>query len=256
VSRFGRIEEGHSLLSVSRATLKVTALACLLAAAVLAYMVAHGSRPYGFEDPVRHWLKQSFSTRAWAYVAEILAAPAVCTAVIIALAVARVKGATSRLALYAVFGLTAFLTSEYVAKPLVQRSYHGELTFPSGNVTAVCATALAIWLALGPVIGKRARNGALVIGVAWVLLMSMAVIGALWHTPLDVLGSILLSVGIVTTGAAIFESAGNGRAGVGTPEEKPQTAGSSVSTHRGPPSSPVGDSLRISQRSGSQLGDS
>ena len=37
--------------------------------------------------------------------------------------------------------------------------------------------------------------------------MAVAVVGALWHTPLDTVGSILLSVGIVTGGAAVFEHA-------------------------------------------------
>ncbi len=31
----------------------------------------------------------------------------------------------------------------------------GQLSFPSGNVTAVCATALAMWIALYPVLGMR-----------------------------------------------------------------------------------------------------
>jgi hypothetical protein len=34
--------------------------------------------------------------------------------------------------------------------------------------------------------------------------MSVAVVGALWHTPLDDIGSVLLSVGFVTAGAAIL----------------------------------------------------
>ena len=63
-----------------------------------------------------------------------------------------------------------------------------------------------MWLALYPVLGERARKVALGVGVAWVLLMSLAVVGALWHTPLDALGSILLSVGIVTAAGAVFES--------------------------------------------------
>ena len=57
---------------------------------------------------------------------------------------------------------------------------------------------------------------------AWTLLMALAVVGVLWHTPLDDLGSILLSVGTVSAGAAIFEhvasrkaTTGNGRAKVG-----------------------------------------
>jgi membrane-associated phospholipid phosphatase len=100
---------------------------------------------------------------------------------------------------------TALVISQYVAKPLVARSYYGELTFPSGNVTAVSATAFAMWLALYPLFRKRAHNVALVIGAVWTLLMALAVVGALWHTPLDALGSILLSVGVVAGGAAVFE---------------------------------------------------
>ena len=50
-----------------------------------------------------------------------------------------------------------------------------------------------MWLALYPLLGKRVRNTTLVLGAAWTLLMSLAVAGALWHTPLDALGSILLS---------------------------------------------------------------
>ena len=67
------------------------------------------------------------------------------------------------------------------------------------------STTVAMWLALYPLIGKAARMIALVIGGAWTLWTGLAVVGALWHTPLDVLGSMLLSIGLVTGGAAIFE---------------------------------------------------
>ena len=70
------------------------------------------------------------------------------------------------------------------------------------------ATALAMWLALYPLFGNRARNLTLMLGIAWTLLMSLAVVGAHWHTPLDAVGSILLSVGFVTAGAAILEPIG------------------------------------------------
>jgi membrane-associated phospholipid phosphatase len=113
-----------------------------------------------------------------------------------------------RVVFYAALAAWALLLSEDGIKPLVQRTYDAELTFPSGNVTAVSATALAMWLALGPVLGRQPRHVTLVLGVEWVLLMSLAVVGAHWHTPLDAIGSVLLSVGVVTAGAAVFESAG------------------------------------------------
>ncbi len=189
-----------------RTKLEITALTCLVATAALSLAVTHGSGPYGFEDPALDWLGRPSAIRAWADLAELLAAPAIVTALIVSFALGQVKRAFFRVAVYAVLALVALLVSDLVAKQLVHRTYYGELTFPSGNVTAVSATALAMWLALYPLLGERARKVALMIGVAWVLLMSLAVVGAHWHTPLDAVGSILLSVGIVTAGGAVFES--------------------------------------------------
>ncbi len=62
-----------------------------------------------------------------------------------------------------------------------------------------------MWIALYPVLGKSARSITFAFGPGWTLLMSVAVVGAFWHTPLDDVGSVLLSVGVVTAGAAILE---------------------------------------------------
>jgi undecaprenyl-diphosphatase len=193
---------------VPKARLTITALGCLLATSVLAAAVAHGVGPYGFEDSALDWLGQPSAIHSWALLAEILAAPAVFIAFVVALAVGRAKRAVLRILLYAVLAVAALLLSEHVVKPLVQRTYYGELTFPSGSVTAACATAVAMWLAIFPLLGRLARHVALAIGAVWVLLMSLAVIGAHWHTPLDALGSMLLSVGVVTAGASVLESVG------------------------------------------------
>ena len=68
-----------------------------------------------------------------------------------------------------------------------------------------------MWLALYPLLGKRARTIVFGLGVAWTLLISAAVVGAHWHTPLDAVGSILLSVGVVCAGAVAFEPIGTRR---------------------------------------------
>jgi len=192
---------------LSRSTLTLTALTSLFAFVLLAIAVAHGSSPYGFEDPAISWLGTRPAVGSWDNVAELLAAPAIGAAFVVSVALGVARRGFFRVVVYAALAVTAFLISEHVAKPLVQRSYVGELTFPSGNVTAVSATALALWLAAYPLIGKRARTITLAIGVGWTLLMTLAVVGALWHTPLDALGSIFLSVGIVTGGAAVLEQA-------------------------------------------------
>lgn len=208
-----------------RAKLEITAVMCLAATAALSLAVAHGSGPYGFEDPAIDLLARPSAVRTWVDVVGLLAAPVILAALIVSFLLGQAKRAVSRVAVYAVFALVALVISEHVAKPLVGRTYDGELTFPSGNVTAVSATAVAMWLALYPLLGERARKVALVIGVAWVLLMSLAVVGALWHTPLDAVGSILLSVGIVTAGAAVFESVRGRSQGAKYVENRKQRGG-------------------------------
>jgi hypothetical protein len=193
---------------VPRARLGVIALTCLYATAILASVVAHGSSPYGFEDPVIRWLGHRSATRAWAHLAELLAAPIIIAVLVVSFGVGLARRAFVRVAFYAALAAWTLLVSEDGIKPLVQRTYDLELTFPSGNVTAVSATALAMWLALGPVLGRPLRQITFVLGVEWILIMSLAVVGARWHTPLDAIGSVLLSVGLVTAGAAAFEPAG------------------------------------------------
>jgi membrane-associated phospholipid phosphatase len=199
----------RSLLSVARARLKITGLLCLLATALLALVVAHTRGPFAFEEPALKWLGPASARGTWAHVADLLAAPALSVALALSLILGFFRRAFLRVAFYAALAAAALLISDEVAKPLVQRTLHGELTFPSGNVTAVSATALAMWLALYPLLRAPARNITLVVGVTWTLLMSLAVVGAQWHTPLDVVGSILLSVGVVAGGASVFEGAGN-----------------------------------------------
>jgi len=192
---------------VTRARLGVIALVCLYATAILASAVAHSRSPYGFEDPAIKWLGPPSAIRGWAHLAELLAAPTIIAVLVVSFGVGLARRAFVRVVFYAALAAWALLISEQVIKPLVQRTYYGELTFPSGNVTAVSATALAMWLALGPLLGRRPRHVTLVLGAEWVLLMSLAVVGALWHTPLDAIGSVLLSVGVVTAGAAVVEPA-------------------------------------------------
>jgi membrane-associated phospholipid phosphatase len=200
---------GHAILpSELLSRLKVVALTCLVATATLGLVVAHGHSPYAFEKPALAWLGPPSANRSWADLAKLIAAPIIGAALVTSFVIGLLRRALFRVAAYAVLVTSAILISENVAKPLVQRTYQAELTFPSGHVTAASATALALWLALYPLVGKRARNSVLVFGIAWTVLMSLAVVGAQWHTPVDALGSILLSVGIVSAGAVVLEPFG------------------------------------------------
>ena len=145
-------------LSWPRSKLGVVALTCLSAFALLALAVANGRGPYGFEEPVFRWFGAPTIVGAWDNVAEFLAVPAISAAIIASAAYGIARRAFFRVAVYMAFAAAALLLSEVVAKPLVHRSYYGELTFPSGSATAASATALAMWLALYPLLGRRARN--------------------------------------------------------------------------------------------------
>ena len=190
---------------MSTSRLLIVALVCTFAGAALALVVAHGTGPYGFEDPAINWLGRPSAVREWGNLANLLGNPAVVGVLAVCLVFGLARGAVFRVALYAGLAGGAFLVNEHIAKPLVGRTYYGELTFPSGHVTMACATAFAMWLALFPLLKHRARIGTALVGLAWVGLMSLTVVGALWHTPLDAAGSIVLSVGIVAAGGAVLE---------------------------------------------------
>jgi membrane-associated phospholipid phosphatase len=192
-------------VGVQRLTFTAIALVSLLSFALLATDLAHGHGLYSFERPLLRSLGSPSSVGAWVDFADLLAFPAIITVLVVAFAFGALRRTLVRVAVYAGFAAVAFLMSELVAKPLVHETHDGHLTFPSGNVTAVCATAVAMWLALRPLLRRWARGVTLLLGAAWVLLMSVAVVGAHWHTPFDALGSVLLSLGIITAGGAFYE---------------------------------------------------
>lgn len=202
-------------LTMSVPLLSITAVTCLCSFVILALAVAHGRGPYWFEESVSTWLGAPSAAAGWANLSELLTTPVLAAVMVISIAFGIAKRALFRVVVYGGLATTAFLLSEYVAKPLIDRSFFGEPTFPSGSVTAVCATVLAVCLAFSPLLGKRGRVGMLAIGGTWTFVTALAVVGALWHTPLDDLGSIALSIGILAGGSAFFETAAARSAHIG-----------------------------------------
>ena len=143
---------------MSTARLTVVALVCMFAGAALSLAVAHGTGPYGFEDPAITWLGRPSALEEWGKWSNLLGNPVVAVVVVASLAFGVARGAAIRVVLFVVLALAAFLINEHIAKPLVGRTYDGALTFPSGHVTAACATAFAMWLALFPLLKKEARH--------------------------------------------------------------------------------------------------
>ena len=192
-------------MPVGRSTLSVIAVVSLLATALLSLAVSRGSSAFELDRNAFLLLGRPPDVDLWKHVADVLAAPAIAVVVVASVVFGALRRILLRVGVFAGFAAAAFVISEEIVKPLVGERFFGELSFPSGNVTAVCATALAMWIALYPVLGKWARTITFVFGLAWTCLMAAAVVGALWHTPLDCIGSVLLSLGVVTAGAAIYQ---------------------------------------------------
>jgi PAP2 superfamily len=195
----------RSLASVSRTRLAVISLVSLLATALLGLAVSRGFNALRLERHALHLLGHR-NIDHYADMADFLAVPVIAAVLIASTLYGALRRVVVRVVVLAGFALLALVLNEQVLKPVVQQRFQGGLSFPSGNVTAVCATAVAMWIALYPVLGREARFATFLFGAAWTFLMSLAVVGAFWHTPLDVIGSILLSVGVVTGGATLFRS--------------------------------------------------
>jgi len=189
---------------MSRPRLAVIALVSLLATALLSLAVSRGHSADGLERHALRVFERAPGVDRWGQVADFIGAPVIGAVVLVCLVFGALKQVHLRVVAGAAFAAIALEVNEHVVKPLVHETLQGALSFPSGHVTAVCATALAMWIALYPVLGQSARVITFFIGAAWTLLMSVVVVGALWHTPLDDIGSVFLSIGVVTAGAAIL----------------------------------------------------
>jgi hypothetical protein len=190
-------------MSMSRSRLAVIALVSLLATGVLGLAVSRGHNGFRLEHHTLDLLGRTQVIDRWGQLADFLATPVIASVVIVSLVFGALRRILGRVALFAGFAGVAFLINEHVAKPLVDGRFLGAPSYPSGHVTAVCATALAMWIALYPVLGQAARIATFVLGAAWTGLIALAVVGAFWHTPIDDIGSFFLSVGVITAGAAI-----------------------------------------------------
>jgi hypothetical protein len=189
-----------------RSTLAVIALVSLSSFALLGSVLANDRGLYRFGAPYLGSPGSLLSIHTWPDIADLVGAPAIVAVLALALAFGILRRSVARVMVYAGLAAVTFLINEHVAKPLDHETIAGHLSFPSGRVTAVCATAVAIWFALRPLLGRWARRVTFFLGAVWVLLMSVAVVGAQWHVPFDALGSVLLSLCVLAAGGAVYES--------------------------------------------------
>ena len=81
--------------------------------------------------------------------------PPIGAVLVISLVFGIARRSLLRVVVYAAIAASAFLISEHVAKPLVQRSYYEDSPSRPEAITAASSTSLAMWLAFYPMIGRR-----------------------------------------------------------------------------------------------------
>jgi membrane-associated phospholipid phosphatase len=81
--------------------------------------------------------------------------------------------------------------TEYIAKPLVGRTYGGSLSYPSGHMTSVAAIVTVFVIAVPP----RWRWPAAVAGVAVDIVVGATLILLRWHFLTDVLAGAAVAIG-------------------------------------------------------------
>jgi membrane-associated phospholipid phosphatase len=120
------------------------------------------------------------------------------------------------LAALAVLGpsITVLLTRE-VLKPIIGRAlvigtFHVRGVFPSGHEAAVASTACVLLIVSGQIqLRRRSRVIVFVVLAVWVLVAALGLIRNLWHYATDTIGSMLLSVTIVSTLALAIDDHGD-----------------------------------------------
>ena len=143
---------------MSRPRLTLIALMSLLATAVLSLAVSRGHSADGLEHHALRVFERTHVIDHWGRLADFLATPVIAAVVLVSLVFGALRRVLLRVVAGAVFATFALEVNEHVVKPLVHETFRGALSFPSGHVTAVCATALAMWIALYPVLGQSARS--------------------------------------------------------------------------------------------------
>lgn len=193
----------------------VVLLVCSLAISVIiGVLAAHASHPDAVDRSVDSWVQGHLGThaRVLSLVVDI-AEPvqfAIITLVLIlaCVAVRRLNAAV----LVAVSVPAAVILTEFIFKPLVHRTLHGALVYPSGHTCRVftLATITAV-LMLNPPSQRPRPSVRIVIGLAATAVgcaVAVAVIGLNWHYFTDTIGGATLAIGVVLATAFLVDKSG------------------------------------------------
>jgi membrane-associated phospholipid phosphatase len=198
------LRTGRPLLAASARLWAGALLACCaVLVAVLGVLFAHQARADGLDRAVDSqviaWLGGHRGLLLWlAAPGSLIPAGVLCAAVLAACVLAgRLNGAV----LAAVAVPVAVGLDEVLLKPLVHRTYGGNLVYPSGHATAVftLAATVTVLLLVPPRPAKAASLRVLIPLAACALgvVVAIAVIGLRWHYFTDTVAGAAVAVGTV-----------------------------------------------------------
>jgi membrane-associated phospholipid phosphatase len=206
------IRPGRPLLAASvRRRAGALLACCVILVAVLGVLFTHQAKAdwldHAVDAPIITWLGGHFGLALWlAAPGSLIPAGVLSAAIVIAcLLIGRLNGA----ALAAAAVPIAVGLDEGLLKPLVHRTYRGNLVYPSGHTTAIFALAATVTVLLlippQPTKGRALRilipAAACVLGGA----VAIAVIGLRWHYFTDTVAGAAVGIGTVCGLALILD---------------------------------------------------
>jgi membrane-associated phospholipid phosphatase len=173
--------------------------------------LAHQTQPGSVDRPVDAWIRDHFSRNLPVFKDAVwLGDPrqitVICAVIVLACAVTRRFRAAF---LVAIAVPLAGATTEYALKPLIDRTLWGNVAFPSGHTTGVCALAVVIVVLLTgperpPLPGPwRWLLSALVLLL--VALTAVSVVALHFHYFTDTIGGVAVGSGIALLTAFVID---------------------------------------------------
>lgn len=199
----GSTRSGRPLLAASaRPKAGILLAGCAIVVAVLGVLFAGQSTADRFDHAVDSPVITWFSGRP--HPAELLAFPGTtipAVALSVAIAVACLLAGRPNGAVLAVLAVpVAIGLNEALLKPLVHRTYLGQVVFPSGHTTTIFALAAVVTvLLLGPKGPATGRLRVVILAVAYLLAAAViaGVIGLRFHYFTDTVAGAALGTGTV-----------------------------------------------------------
>lgn len=180
----------------------IVGLGCLVVLAVLAILSAHQSHGHAIDGAVDRWVVGLRVPTHIVSLVSLIGGVVQVTALTAALALACLAARRVGGAVLALAGLVlASALTEFALKPLVHRTIHGYLSYPSGHTTGVFALAAAIAVVLlAPRSGRphpAVRVAAVVCAVVVGCAVGLAVVDLGYHYFTDTIGGAAAGTGAV-----------------------------------------------------------